>query len=174
MTYFQTATWTLHDGVTVLDPDNNFDDDMFYHVALESKFIANSQREFENHKWPFATHYISIANENEEMAHAKIKRKADAIAALNSDTMTISWQRKFVAILEIASSLTELTEEQVFNALYKFIESDQGQQGGPIDRFMNLSNLLKTDRGRDQLEAMYLLRRAVEARIVYEKSDTYT
>jgi hypothetical protein len=44
MPYFQTASWKLNDGSTVLDLAN-FEDAMFYYVALDSKFIANSEAE---------------------------------------------------------------------------------------------------------------------------------
>lgn len=44
MSYFQRKSWKLNDGCTVLDL-SNFDDEMFYYVALDSKFIANSERE---------------------------------------------------------------------------------------------------------------------------------
>jgi hypothetical protein len=71
LTYFQKARWVLNDGCTVLDLDN-FDDLMGYHVMLDSKFVANSEKEIS--QWPKATHYIALENEAEEI---KFKRKSD-------------------------------------------------------------------------------------------------
>lgn len=49
MSYFQRAKWTFNDGCTIFDL-NNFEDAMGYYVALDSKLIANSEKELRAHK----------------------------------------------------------------------------------------------------------------------------
>lgn len=49
MTYFQKKNWALQDGTTVLNLDN-FDDAMLYYVCLDSKMVANSEKEWRNKK----------------------------------------------------------------------------------------------------------------------------
>ena len=158
----------------MLDIDNNFDDAMFYYVCLESKFVANSEKELKEKRWPYATHYISLENESEELQYLKNKRKMKAIARLEAKELSLPKKKEFIWILELASSLTELTEEQVDNLLYRYLEADNGREGGNIDKFNELFDLLQTDKGRQELKARLILRRAIESRIVWEKGDTYT
>jgi len=172
MTYFQNKTWSLKDGATVLDL-TDFDDLMFYHVALDSKFIANSEREWKSYKWPFATHYIAIANEGEEIVHARNKRKIQAMAALADALLTSTKKKEMCWILEIASSSIALTDEQAENYLFTHIQADDMRKP-TVDKFMELFELLKHEKGRQEFAARVLLKKAIDTRVVYEKSDTYT
>lgn len=43
-----------------------------------------------------------------------------------------------------------------------------------IDKFEEVTKLLKTKPGREELEARYLLKRAIDNRVIYEKQGTYT
>lgn len=175
MTYFQTRYWPLVDGTTILDIDNNFDDRMLYHVALDSKFVANSEREYLDNKWPFATHYISLAGESDEIAYSINKQKIKAIATLEDKKMTEPWKEKFIHILGLSSVFNSLTGEQIENTLYNYIQSDSthGAESN-IQRYMNLFNLLSNAEGKETLNARHLLVRALEARIIFEKAGTYT
>jgi len=173
MTYFQTKSWALNDGSTVLDLDQ-FDDEMFYYVALESKYIANSERELREHKWPQATHYISIDGEVEEMQYERNKRKLDAFQALGSKTMTLPRKREFMWILKLADTRNSLEEETIENTLYRYIDQDNNQEGGNIDKFMELYNLAKSDKGRAEVKARLLLQQALDTRVIYEKAETYS
>lgn len=174
MTYFQKKGWKLNDGTTVLDLDN-MDDFCFYHVCLESKYIANSEREWKEHKWPKAKYYIALENESENIKYKKTQRKAKAFGALHDNDLTLPWKRKFIVILDIASDRLNFTEEQVNNLLYDFIDKSALHDGPTnLNKFINLFEALKRKDGRVEVEAKYLLKRLDDWRIVIEKAGTYT
>lgn len=173
MSYFQKKSWKLNDGTTILDLDN-LDDYCFYHVCLESKYVANSEREWKEHKWPKAKYYVSLENESETIKYKKTQRKSKAFGSLHDKDLTLPWKRKFVVILDIASDRLTFTEEQINNLLYDYIEKSATHDGNTnISRFLNLFEALKTKDGRITVEAKYLLKRLDDWRIVIEKAGTY-
>lgn len=172
MTYYQMKTWTLKDGATVLDL-SNFDDLMFYYVALDSKFIANSEREWKAHKWPYATHYIAITNEGEEIIHERNSRKIKAFALLADPSLSSAKKKEIIWVLDLASTSTPLSDEQADNILFRYVESDELVKP-TTDKFIETANLLKDERGRQTFAARLLLKKAIDTRIVYEKADSYT
>jgi len=171
-TYFQNTTWKLNDGSTVLDMDN-FNDAMLYYVALDSKYIANSEMELKARKWPYATHYIALENEADEMKYAKNKRKIKALSILESDELNFPRAKSVCFILGLASSTADITEETATNLLYSFIEADNIDLNDNIGKFINLVSLLKDEKGREEFEARLLLKKGVDSRTIYEKSDSY-
>ncbi len=152
---------------------DNFDDELGYYMMLDSKFVANSEKEYRENKWPFATHYISLTNEGEEMKYEKNKRKYMTLAKLADSKFLISQKKDFCYILELANTLTELTEELTDNLIFKFIDSDNSEQGTNIAKFNELYDLLSTDVGRAELAARLLLKKSMDTRVVYEKQDSY-
>lgn len=175
MTYYQTKSWKLRDGTTMLDLDN-FDDEMFYHVCLDSKLVANSERELKERKWPDATHYISLENEDQEIKHARKKRIRTAIKRMeDSKVMTIGRKLEFVYILGLSSTKTrDISEETVDNLLDEYINTSAGNTPDNIDRFNELYLLATEQAGRDELKARLLLKQAEDYRVVYEKQGSYT
>lgn len=147
---------------------------MGYYVMLASSKVANSEREWREHKWPKAEFYISLENESDEIKHKKSSLKAKAYAALESSDLTSALKRKIVSLLDIASTRSSLTTEQVENALFDFVDKSTFLAGSNIDRLNEVLGLLKTPHGREQFEARYLLKQAIDNRVVYEKQDTYT
>jgi len=99
-----------------------------------------------------------------------------AFAALHSKDLTPSWKRKIVVVLDLASARSELTEEQVDNLLFDFIDKSSPTTVGPsnIDRFMDTASLLKGKLDREKLEAKFLLKKALDYRVIFEKQGTYT
>lgn len=172
MPYFQRASWKLNDGSTVLDL-NNFDDEMFYYVALDSKFIANSEREWREHKWPKATYYIALENEAEELKHQKNRIKSKAFASLHHSSMSGSVKREVANILELCSTKLTLTEEQVDNLLFDYIDRSTFTVGNNIDKFNELFKLQQTATGREDFSARHLLRKALDNRVIYEKQGAF-
>lgn len=172
MPYFQKASWKLNDGSTVLDL-SNFDDEMFYYVCLDSKFVANSEREWREHKWPKATHYIALENEAEELKHQKNKIKSQAFANLHASSMTSTVKRQMADILELCSSRISLFEEQVDNLLFDYIDKSNFTEGSNIDKFNELFSLQQTATGREDFTARHLLKKAMDYRVVYEKQGGY-
>lgn len=173
MTYYQRASWKVNDGSTVLDLEN-FDDAMFYYVALDSKYIANSESEWRSHKWPKAQWYIALENEAEELKFQKNKVKSEAFAALHDKNMTPTAKMDFVIVLELASAFANLTEEQTHNLLFDYIDKSDFREGSNIDKFIELFSLLKNAAGREELAARKLLKTALDSRVVYEKQGSYT
>jgi hypothetical protein len=146
---------------------------MFYYVALDSKYFANSEREWKAHKWPHALYYIALENESEELIYEKNNKKVKAFAKLESDLLNGVKKKELVWLLGLASSFTELKEEQVNNILYKYIDSDSITNDN-IDKFNELYTLLTHEKGKAEFNARLFLKKALDSRIVYEKSDTYT
>jgi hypothetical protein len=174
MTYFQKKTWKLNDGTTILDLDN-LDDFCFYHVCLESKYVANSEREWKEHRWPKAKYYIALENESDTIKYKKTQRKARAFGALHDKDLTLPWKRKFLVILDEVSDRLTLTEQQVNNLLYDYIDKSALHDGSTnISKFLSLFEALKRKDGRERVEAKYLLKRLDDWRIVIEKAGTYT
>lgn len=173
LTYFQTLIVTLRDGSTVLDLDN-MDDEMRYYVCLASSRVANSQREYQEHKWPKAQWYIALENESEEIKYQRSEYKSKAFAALHDKDMTEAYKRKFVSLLGISSTRSALSQQQIHNLLVNHIETSSYTVGNNIEKFNGLFNMLKTPHGRERLEMMYILQQAIDNRVVYEKQGTYT
>jgi len=174
MTYFQKRVWKLNDGTTVLDLDK-LDDWCFYQVAMESKYVASSEKEWKQHKWPKATHYIALENESEELKYKKNHKKSLAISKLHNEDMTLSWKRKFVVILGVSSARNTLTEETAVNALFDGIQDNKTTSTGKdfVDRFMEIYKKFETPEGRERLESEYLLNELIDYNIVFEKAGTY-
>lgn len=173
LSYFQKKTVKLNDGSTVLDLDN-MEDELSYYILLDSKLVANSEAEYLAHKWPKATHFIAWENEADEIKFSRTNQKTKAFAFLHDAAMTPTIKRKFVYLLGITSSNIALTDEQVHNLLYDYIDSTTYTPGSNIEKFEELATLLKDKPGRDQFEARYMLKQSTDLRIVYEKSGTYT
>lgn len=175
LSYFQHMSWKLKDGATVLDLDN-MDDEMGYYVLLASSKVANSEKEWREHKWPKAQYYIALENESDELKYQKSRKKTQAMAALEDVDMTDTYKRKFVALLGIAQprASSKMSNAQAHNTLTLYIENSSFLPNSPIDKFMALFTQLKTKHGRDRLEAMYLLKQGVELRIIMDKQETYT
>lgn len=175
MTYFQKKVWKLNDGSTVLELDN-LDDWCFYHVCIESKYIANSEREWREHKWPKAMFYISLENEPDSIKYKKTQRKAKAYASLGDKDFTLAWKRKFIVLLKITSSRTTITEDQTFNLLYDYIDKSElhDSMTTNINKFFSYFEKLKKKDQKIRLEADYTLQQLVDWRVVREKSGTYT
>ena len=171
-TYYQRMAWKVNDGATVLDLDQ-FDDEMFYYVALDSHLIANSEKEWKEHKWPKATHYIALENENEELRFNKNQLKSKAFADLHKDTMTPTIKEKMVAVLELSNSFAKLTQEQVQNLLFDYIDKTTFNPNSNLDKFNALVKLLETPTGREELECKYILKQGIDSRVLYEKQGAY-
>lgn len=172
-TYFQTKTWVLNDGCTIFDLDT-FDGEMGYYMCLGSSRIANSEREWREHKWPKAEYYIALQNESEELKAKNNQTKSKAFAILHDNNFTDSYKRKFVSLLDLAATRATLTMEQVNNLLFEYIDRSTFLPGSNIDKLLELYNMLGTATGREEIEARYLLKQALDNRIIFEKGDTYT
>lgn len=172
ITYYQTKSWILKDGATVLDL-TNMDDELGYYMFLDSKFVANSEKEWKEHKWPLATHYIALENEAEELKFKKNERKSKAFAALHSESMTSEMKKTFVFLLDLVNVKSSITDQQVHNLLFDYIDSTTFLPGSNIDKFLNLYTKLETPTGRAEIDAELLLMRLVQERIINEKQGAY-
>jgi hypothetical protein len=171
-TFFQKTRWKLLDGCTVLDTDNMIDE-LGYYVMLESKFVANSEKEWRSHKWPDARWYIALENESEEIKYARNQVKSKAFAQLHSTDLDDSTKRKFLVILRIAGAKAVLTDQQVHNLLYEFIDKSTTTAGSNIDKFNQLFSLLSTAVGKQQLYARFILQQGLDTSVLYEKQNSY-
>lgn len=149
------------------------DDELGYYMFLDSKYVANSEKEWREHKWPNAQWYIALQNEADEIKFSKLKRKTTALGALNDKDLPINYQEKFAHILNLAGTQTALTPAALFNLLYSYIESSDHAPNSNLDKFLNLYELTKTAHGKEEIEARHLLKKAIDARVIYEKQGTY-
>lgn len=147
---------------------------MGYYVMLGSYLVANSEKEWREHKWPRAIYYIALENESESLKYKKNELRIRAIGKLSDNDFTDTYKRKVVSLLDLAPSRSDLTTEQVNNLLFDYIEKSAFTPGSNIDKFTEVTGLLNTPLGREQLEARWILAQALDYRIIYEKQDTYT
>lgn len=173
LTYYEQMQWPLNDGSTVFDL-GKFDDLMGYYVCLASKRIANSEKEWKAHKWPDADFFIAIESESDEIKYKNNDMRSKAFASLHSADLTNDNKRKAVSLLDLSSTKADLTEMQVHNLLYDYIDKSTFNAGSNLDKFNEIKTLLSTAPGREEFEARFLLKQATDMRIIYEKQDTYT
>jgi hypothetical protein len=174
LTYFQKKVWKLNDGLTVLNLEK-LDEWCFYQVCLESKYIANSEKEWKTHKWPKATHYIALENESEEIKYKKNNMKSLAFGYLHSEILTLPWKRKFTVLLGLTNARNELTEEVVHNLLFEMIMNSKSRPDGrtDIELFLEYYKNLNESEGRERLEAEFFLITLIDYNLVLEKFGTY-
>lgn len=172
-TFYQKTSWILNDGCTVLDL-SKMEEELGYYAFLDSKYVANSERERKEGKWPKATHYIALENEAEELKYSKNQMKSKAFANLHAESMTPSVKHKMVCILELTRTTTSLTIEQVDNLLYDFIDKTTFTNNSNLDKFLFLFNLLATPIGREELDSKFLLKQGLDTRVLFEKQGAYS
>jgi len=175
LTYFQKKVWAFNDGTTILDLAN-MDDFCCYHMMLESKYFANSEKEWKAHKWPKAEYYISLTNESDEIKYKRNRLKSTAFSKLENNDFTLPWKRKFIVLLELSQSRIVLSEENIVNALYDLIDQNQtraGQLFSDVQRFLDLYASLASAGGRERLEKKYLLEELMDYNIITERASTY-
>lgn len=170
--YYKLKRWKFQDGCTVLDLDN-MDDEIGYYVALESKFVANSEKEWRAHKWPAALWYIALENESEELKYSRNQIRGKAVAKLNADNFDESTKRKFVVILGIGSAKSTFTDQQVYNLLFEYLDKSSLTAGSNIDKFNQLYALLATAAGKQELYARFILKQGLDTNVIYEKQNSY-
>lgn len=173
LTYYQRKRWKMNDGTTVFDL-SNMDDELGYYMCLGSSMVANSEREYLSHKWPKAMWYIALENENDEIRYSKNEIKSKTFAALHGTDLTSVYKRKIVSLLDLSSTRAALTDQQVHNVLFDYIDKSGFTPGSNIDKFNELVTLLTSPLGREQFEARYILKQAIDCRLVIEKQSTYT
>lgn len=172
-TYFENLIIVLNDGITILDL-SDFDDLMRYHVILEHPKVANSEKEWKSHKWPNAEFYIELENESDELKYQKNAIKTKAISELYNNNFTLPLKRQAIVILGISNARTTLTEAQIHNLLFEFIENTTANSGTNIAKFTELVRSIETPKGRIELDARYLLQSCIDYRLVVDKQNTYT
>ncbi len=173
MTYFQKMQWVMEDGCTVFDL-SKFNDLMGYYVCLGSKLVANSEKEWRQHKWPNAQYYIAIENEMDEIAYKSNQNKLEAFTMLNSEEMTPIIKRKIAVLLGLINVKAALGEVQINNLLYTYIDKVDSKQLSNIVKFKELYNMLLKPDTKIVFEAKYLLEKALAWRVVNEKQGVYT
>ena len=172
MTYFQKKAWSMEDGCTVLDLEK-FEDEMQYYVLLASQFCANSEKEWRSHKWPKALYYIAMEAESDDIKYQKIAQKGRAIASLHDSELTADTMRKMVSLLNLASTKSPLNDKTVYNLLYEFIDNTTFTVGSNLDKFNFFFSMLKSPKTRAEFEARFILKKAIDHRVIYEKQGAY-
>lgn len=172
MTYFQKKVIKMNEGCTVLDL-TLFDDEMSYYVILDSPKVANSEKEWKEHKWPKASWYIAIENEAEDIKYKKNAALSKAIATLHSEGFTPTLKEKVACILELVNTKSKPSIELVHNLLFNYINVSDTKPGSIIDKYMELVSKIDTADGRIEIDARYTLKSALDNRVIYERQGGY-
>jgi hypothetical protein len=163
----------LNDGTTVLDLDI-LEDCLEYEFALEHPFIANSEKEYRQHKWPKAMYYIAVENESDEIKYQKTAAISTATSYLHDDILTLPYKRQMIVILKISSARSVLTEAQVHNLLYEYVQNSTHGPGSNLEKFKELYLMIKDAKGRPEFDARYTLQKSQDYYVINEKQGTYS
>jgi len=173
LTYFQTKFWPLNDGSTMFDL-GTMDGELGYYVLLASPYVANSEKEWREHKWPRAQFYIALENESDELRATKNKQKLKAFAFLESNDISDTTLRQMCVVLKLLTDQSSATKEQITNLLFDYVDKSVGVSPNNIDRVLEISNLLSSPSGKETFQAKYLLQAGIDNRVIGEKQGTYT
>lgn len=171
VTYMQKFRYALNDGSTVLDT-NIPEQEIAYYMFLASKFVANSKREWLEHRFPYATHYISLQEEDEELAMKARKTRNEAILKLSSDEMTDEYKNMICKVLDW--SKLDLNGKQVYNLIGAKIESaNLSKPGNEVSLFLRQAKHIETSVGREYLKAAAFIKDLVNNRVISSHQDNY-
>lgn len=174
--FFQTFVWQLNDGLTIFDL-NNFSDLIAYYCMLASKRFANSKKEYESGKFPYADYYIASVDEGEHEKYSKKQFKDKAKAQLSMGVVADSeTQKKFVKLLLPSIAKGKLTNEQAYNSLSESIDTNERYKDGEefITKFNKLVSLLGDAPGKARFNALVVLQEGIHTFTISEKAGTYT
>ena len=173
LTYFQRMSWTLNDGSTMFDL-STMDGELGYYVLLASPYVANSEKEWREHRWPKAQFYIALENESDVLRATKNRQKLKAFAFLENPELSETTLRQMCIVLKLSTEQATLTREQITNLLFDYVDKSSGASPNNIDRILELSSLLSTATGKEAFQARYLIQAGLDTRVLSEKQGTYT
>lgn len=162
----------MQDGCTVLDLEK-FDDEMHYYVLLGSQFCANSEKEWRSHKWPKALYYIAMESESDDIKYQKTALKGKALAALHDSEITPDSMRKIAVLIGLITSKAQVNDKMVYNLLFEYIDNTTYTVGSNIDKFNFFFSMLKSPKTRAEFEARYIIKQAIDHRVIYEKQGSF-
>lgn len=175
LTYMQKFKFDLNDGTTFLDLTNVLDELAYYMFVSNYKFCAPSYRAYthglsDGKRFPYATHYISSEEEDEQIKHSYKTKRNKAFAALESEEMTDD------VLSQICNALNwHKTSGKLYNAVSEKIENaEMKTPGNDVEKFMEKVALLKDAKGRAELKAQSDLQILLDNRIITASKDTYT
>jgi hypothetical protein len=172
-TYMETFTMRLNDGLTVLDL--NIPEHEIFYWACQGyhKYIAPSKKSWLAHQRPFATHYMSIQEEDEELAMANKRLRNKAYAKLEEEEFNHTL--KVAVIKDLNWQRGEITDGQAYALISgKIDEADYKVKDNDTTKFLETYEKAKTVEGREYLMASALLSDLVYNRVVSNVKDTYT
>lgn len=174
--FYQTFRFKLNDGLTVLNL-HNINDLLAYYCMLEHHKFANSKKEWESGRFPYADYYIAEMDETENEKFSKKQYRDRAKSELTLGKVADSdTQKKFVKLLLPQISKGRLTDVQAYNALSDAIDTNERYKDGEefISKFNKLVRLLQDAPGKSRFNALVLLQEGINTYILTEKAGTYT
>lgn len=174
--FFWTFGYPLRDGTNALDLSKH-DDRIAYYLFLANNKVASSEKEWRSHKWPLAKFYIALENESEDIKYKRAIMEDKAIAKLNSEDMTPLVQKQVIKAIGLKRTSPlyehkgELTDQKAYNVLREYIK---GGKQSEIETFNKTVDLLDTADGREELDAMSLLKDLISYNIVGDRKEIYT
>jgi hypothetical protein len=172
-TYMELYKKRLNDGLTVLDlaiPE----DEVFYWACMGyHKYIAPSKKSWLSHARPYATHYLSLQEEDEELAMASKRLRNRAIAMLEDESFNKTLKEAVVKDLNWQRG--EISEAQAYSLLSGKIENaDYKSKVNDATKFIEAYEKTKTAEGREYLMSSVLLSDLIYNRVITNVKDTYT
>lgn len=173
LTYIENFVMRLNDGLTVLDL-NIPDHELFYWaVQGHHKYIAPSKKAWLNHQRPFATHYMTLQEEDEELAMANKRLRNKAYAKLEEESFNKTLME--AVIKDLNWQRGEISESQAYALISgKIDEADYKSKNNDAIKFLEAFAKTKTPEGREELMTSALLSDLVYNRVVTNVKDTYT
>lgn len=173
-TYMSEIKWKFNDGSTILDL-NVPDHELCYYWCLATKFVANSKKELDEHRFPHAQFYIAVDGEDEDLEKSSHKLKNIAAAKLEDAVMT---DENMVNIAKALGWFIGQTSTALYNDITNKISnttpSKMRTSDNDVALFSKTAALLDTDTGRAELSARALLFDLTKARVITESKGTYT
>lgn len=168
-TYLQDFNFPLQDGMTTLKLDRP-KDEIMYHLALASSKVANDKNEIRPNVTEF---YISDVNENEQEKVTKQDKIFDAAAKANRIVTELGEEelRKVCTILDIADH--KAPKLNLKSALFDFIEEKTSKQMSNIVKFNEVYDMYSSPQEVERMDAIYLLKKLVAARVLSDKGQKY-
>ncbi len=117
--YWQDFNIKLKDQTMVFDLSNPMHE-LQLKVLQASKFVANSQRELDNGKFPFAKYIIYDEQQELEKEATEVANKAKAVDIFNK----LSSEKKLDVLKVYGKALQNSSQDFVYTKLFEIVEDD--------------------------------------------------
>jgi hypothetical protein len=173
LTFYQKFRYKWSDGSTVLDMNKPHDELAYFIVISNPKKYAPNYEAYRQHKHPFATHYIFMEEEHQELELSKKKIKNKAIALLD-DLSTTKQDFLVVLVKCIKKQVGGINPSQAYTLIDDYVNTTTNKAVTNAEVFINLVKKAETPQGKIELNSMALLQDLIFYKVVTSRQDVYT